>query len=90
MGSNKFKTEQVKSCLLAQFMIGEETGRKVTPAEAAARMRSLHNDAGNRLFEKGELLTVQQVTSYFSRLAAIKKMSQLPTAVEMLEEEEEE
>ena len=85
--SNRF-SEQVKSFLLAQFMIGEETGRKVTPAEAATRMRSLRNDAGNRLFEKGEWLTVQQVTSYFSRLAAMKKMSQLPTAVEGLEEEE--
>ena len=61
--------------------------RKVTPAEAATRMRSLRNDAGNRLFDKGEWLTVQQVTSYFLRLAAMKKMSQLPTAVESLEEE---
>ena len=85
--SNRF-SEQVKSFLLAQFMIGEETGRKVTPAEAATRMRSLRNYAGNRVFEKGEWLTVQQVTSYFSRLAAMKKMSQLPTAVEGIEEEE--
>ena len=84
--SNRF-SKQVKSFLLEQFMIGEETGRKVTPAEAAIRIRSLHNDAGNRLFEKGEWLTVQQVTSYFSRLAAMKKMSQLPTAVESLEDE---
>ena len=87
--SNRFP-EQVKSFLLEQFMIGEDTGRKVTPAEAATRMRSLRNDAGNRLFEKVEWLTVQQVTSYFSRLAAMKRMSQLPAAVESLEEEEEE
>ena len=69
-------------------MIGKETGRKVTPAEAATRMHSLRNDAGNRLFQKSEWLTVQQVTSYFSRLAAMKRMNQLPTAVESLEEEE--
>jgi len=36
----------------------------------------------------GEWLTVQQVTSSFSRLAAMKKMSQLPTAVEGIEEED--
>ena len=68
-------------------MIGEETDRKVTPAEAANRMRSLRNDAGNRLFKKSEWLTVQQVTSYFSRLAVMERMSQLPTAVESLEED---
>lgn len=85
--SNRFP-EKVKKFLLEQFMIGEETGRKVTPAEGANRMRSLRDDAGNRLFEKSEWLTVQQVTSYFSRLAAMKRMSQLPTAVESLEEED--
>ena len=85
--SNRFP-EQVKSFLLQQFMIGEDAGRKVTPAEAAIRMRSLRNDAGNRLFEKGDWLTVQQVTSYFSRLVAMKRMTQLPTAVESLEEED--
>ena len=85
--SNRFP-EKVERFLLEQFMIGEETGRKVTPAEGANRMRSLRDDAGNRLFEKSEWLTVQQVTSYFSRLAAMKRMSQLPTAVESLEEED--
>ena len=85
--SNRFP-EQVKRFLLEQFMIGEETGRKVTPAKAANRMRSLRNDAGSRLFEKSEWLAVQQVTSFFSRLAAMKRMSQLPTAVESLEEED--
>ena len=83
---NRFP-EQVKRFLLEQFMVGEETGRKVTPAEAANRMRSLRNDAGNQLFEKSEWLTVQQVTS-FSRLAAMKRMNQLPAAVESLEEED--
>ena len=85
--SNRFP-EKVKRFLVEQFMIGEETGRKVTPAEGANRMRSLRDDAGNRLFEKSEWLTEQQVTSYFSRLAAMKRMSQLPTAVESLEEED--
>ena len=47
--SNRF-SKQVKSFLLAQFMIDEKTSRKVNPA--ATQMRSLHNDAGNWLFER--------------------------------------
>ena len=49
--SNRF-SERVKSFLVEQFMIGDETGRKVTPAEAAMRMRSLRNETGNRKFGK--------------------------------------
>ena len=54
-------------------MIGEETGRKVTPAEASARMRTVRTEEGARIFGKDEWLTPQQVNSYFSRLAAMKK-----------------
>ena len=70
--SNRF-SERVKSFLVEQFMIGEETGRKVTQVEAATRMRSPRNETGNRKFGKGEWLIPQQITSYFSRLAAMKK-----------------
>ena len=69
-------------------MIGEETGRKVTPAEASARMRTVRTEDGARVFGKNEWLTSQQVNSYFSRLAAMKKIDQLPSAVVNLEEEE--
>ena len=72
--SNRF-SERVNSFLVEQFMIGEETGRKVTPVEAATRMRPLRDETGNRKFGKGEWLTPQQITSYFSRLAAMKKKS---------------
>ena len=85
--SNRF-SEEVKSFLLEQFMIGEETGRKITPAEATARMRSQRNEAGDLKFGKGEWLTIQQVTSYFSRLAAMKKIGQQPAAVESIQEED--
>ncbi|XP_078349911.1 uncharacterized protein LOC144634762 isoform X2 [Oculina patagonica] len=85
--SNRF-SDQVKKFLLEQFMIGEETGRKVTPGEAAKRMRSQRDTAGKLNFGKGEWLTVQQVTSYFSRLAAMKKLGQLPAAVESIEEDD--
>ena len=72
--SNRF-SERVKSFLVEQFMIGEETGRKVTPVEAATTIRSLRDETGNRKFEKGEWLTPQLITSYFARLAAMKKKS---------------
>lgn len=84
---NRF-SEQVKSFLLEQFMIGEETGRKITPAEATTRIRTLRNEVGDHLFGKEEWLTSQQVTSYFSRLAAMKKIGQLPAAAVSLEEED--
>ena len=35
-------------------MIGEETSRKVTPAEAVTRMRTLRNEVGDCLFGKEE------------------------------------
>ena len=69
-------------------MIGEETGRKVTPVEAATGMRPLRSETGNRKFGKGEWLTPQQITSYFSRLAAIKKIGHLPVAIACREEED--
>ena len=87
--SDRF-SEQVRSILVEQFMIGEETGRKVTPVEAATRMRSLRDETGNRKFGKGAWLTPQQITSYFLRLAAMKKkkIGHLPAAIACLEEED--
>ena len=79
---------KVKNYLLEQFMIGEETGRKVTPAEASARIRTVRTEEGARIFGKDEWLTPQQVNSYFSRLAAMKKIDQQPAALVSLEEED--
>ena len=76
--SDRF-SEQVRSILVEQFMIGEETGRKVTSVKAATRMRSLRDETGNRKFGKGAWLTPQQITSYFSRLAAMKKKKNRPS-----------
>ena len=70
-------------------MIGEGTGQKVTPVEAAARIRSLRDEAGNRKFGKGEWLTPQLITSYFARLAAMKKkIGYLPAAIACLEDKD--
>ena len=48
---------KVKNYLLEQFMIGEETGRKVTPGEASARMRTVRTEEGAQIFGKDEWLT---------------------------------
>ena len=46
---------KVKNCrLLEQFMIDEETGRKVTRAKAAARMRTVRTEDEARMFGKDE------------------------------------
>ena len=67
-------TEQVKNFLLELFLVGEETGRKVTPPDASGRIRTLCREGTNkRLFDKEEWLTAQQIASYFSRLATLKK-----------------
>ncbi|XP_031559921.1 uncharacterized protein LOC116296104 [Actinia tenebrosa] len=79
----------VKSYLVGQFLIGEDTGRKVTPAETSTRMRSMRDSNGKRVFDKEDWLMVQQITSYFSRLAAMKKLGQLPPGP-LTEEEGEE
>ena len=81
--SNRF-SKRVMSFLVEQFLISEETGRKVISVETATRIRSLRDDTGNRKFGKGEWLTPQQFTSYFSRQAATKKIGHLPAAIATL------
>ena len=72
-------SDSVKNYLLEPFLIGEETGRKVTPADASRRMRLLCRDGTNqRVFGKDEWLTAQQIASFFSRLATLKKSGKLP------------
>ena len=67
--------------LLQLFLVGEETGRKVTLPDASRRIRTLCRKGTNqRLFDKEEWLTAQQIASYFSRLAALKKTGKLPQA----------
>ena len=74
-------TEKVKNFLLELFLLGEETGRKVTPPDASRRIRTLCREGTNQsLFDKEEWLTAQQIASYFSRLATLKKTGKLPQA----------
>lgn len=63
-------TENQKQCLYAKFQIGERTGRKADPTEVSKAMRTAKDSNGKRLFNYGDFLTSQQISSYFSRLAA--------------------
>lgn len=63
-------TENQKQCLYAKFQIGERTGRKADPTEVSKAMRTAKDSNGERLFNYGDFLTSQQISSYFSRLAA--------------------
>ena len=86
-GQNRF-SGKVKNYLLEQFVVGEETGRKITSSEASSRMRSLRKDSnGLRVFCKEEWLTTQQIRNYFSRLSTLKKIGKLPKAADLLVEE---
>ena len=77
--------EKQKSYLLDKFNIGQETGRKMDPEVVAREMRREKDSNGERVFAMAEFLTPQQVSSFFSRLAA--KTRQHP-AVQTVEEED--
>ena len=62
--------EKQRSYLEAKFSIGQATGRKLDAEIVAKVMRHALGSDGRRLLKSSELLAVQQITSYFSRLSA--------------------
>ena len=55
-------TEQVENFLLELFLVGEETGRKVTPPDASRRIRTLSLEGTNKhLLDKEELSRLQAI-----------------------------
>ena len=66
----------------AKFNLGQSTGRKVVPDFVAKEMRRALDSDGKRLFRPSEFLTVQQITSYFDRLAAKRRHQVVATARE--------
>ncbi|KAL9965735.1 hypothetical protein ACROYT_G029577 [Oculina patagonica] len=86
--SDRFNTKQ-KEYLEAKFNVGQVTGRKVNPDVVAKDMRRARDEGGEKLFSSSEFLTVQQVTSFFSRLAA-KRRQQLATEEDVCAATEEE
>lgn len=61
----------------AKFNIGQATGRKLDGETVAREMRRSSGPDGNRLFRVSEFLTAQQVSSFFSRIAA-KSRNNIP------------
>lgn len=68
-----------KNFLTEVFQKGERTGQKADPSIVAKAMRYTKQSNGARMFKKSEFLTSQQISGFFSRLAA-KKNYQVDTA----------
>ena len=68
-------TQKQNEFLKQQFEIGEQSGRKADPSEVSKLMRSARDEFGTRRFQPEEVLTGQQITGFFSRLAAKKKLA---------------
>ena len=66
--STRFSTKQ--DYLKAKFQIGERFGQKVDPTSVSKAMRTAKDANGLRLFDSKDFLTAQQISSFFSRLAA--------------------
>ena len=85
--SYRFNEEQ-KAYLEAKFTIGQTTGKKLDGETVAREMRRSIGPDGKRLFRVSEFLTAQQVSSFFSRLAA-KSRSASPMDDDIRAREEE-
>ena len=68
--------ENQKSYLQAKFNIGQASERKLDPEVVAKEMRRARAIDGERLFLVEEFLSPQQISSFFSRMAA--KVRQQP------------
>lgn len=78
-------TANQKDYLTKKFDLGEISGRKSDPESVARAMMAARDSEGNRLFTSAEFLTSQQVASFFSRLAAKRR---LPDVTSGSDEEE--
>ena len=66
-------TQEQKNFLDIKYNLGEQTGKKSSGEDVARQMRRARGQDGKRLFAVDDFLTAQQITSYFSRMAAKKK-----------------
>ena len=67
-------TANQKDNLTKKFDLGEISGQKSDPESVARAMMAARGNEGNRLFTSAEFLTSQQVASFFSRLAAKRRL----------------
>ena len=63
-------TDKQKQYLNVKFQTGERTGKKAEPTDVSKAMRTAKDSNEERLFCYGDFLKSQQISSYFSRLAA--------------------
>jgi hypothetical protein len=79
--------ENQKSFLVEKFNIGLKTGRKEDPISVAEAMLTARTEDGSRRFSYDEILSVQQVTSFFSRMNRKNKTCDDSDYVEAFREE---
>lgn len=68
----RFNDKQ-KKYMEGKFIEGEKTGIKSSGEDVAKEMRFIRDENGERIFTFDEFLRPQQITSFFSRLAAKRK-----------------
>ncbi|XP_031573714.1 uncharacterized protein LOC116307565 [Actinia tenebrosa] len=68
-------TSKQTAFLTEQFQIGGVSGRKVDPQEVSKAMAVTRRTDGARLFPPDEVLTKQQISGFFSRLSAKKRLN---------------
>ena len=68
-------TQEQNKFLKQQFEIGEQSGRKADPSEVSKLMRPARDELGVRRFQPEQVLTGKQITGFFSRLAAKKRLA---------------
>ena len=73
-------SSQVKDYLKAKFDAGEESGCKADPQQVAIDMRNTRTEENKRMFSRNEWLSRNQVQSYFSRLAVLKRKQTNPSS----------
>ena len=84
--SKRFNENQ-RQFLEAKFNIGVRTGRKEDPAMVAEAMLLERNADGSRRFKYEEVLTVTQITSFFSRMCRKNKTQDATDDLEASREE---
>ena len=67
-------SDKQRQYLTEQFQKEEESGRKCDPQEVSKSMGLEQDQGGARIFQPDEVLTAQQIISFFGRLAAKKQL----------------
>ena len=73
-GKTRFSDKQ-RDYLTSKFQLGEETGQKASHAQVSRMMMTAKDASGNLMFSSSEFLTVQQITTFFSRLASKRTLA---------------